>query len=79
MVAMKSHTSLTNTKRDAKTGQVTGHDKTARITEPEAYSLMVQECYACAQEAFGPMADDEAAYFEMQKRILRCLCYHLPY
>ena len=71
MVAMKSHTSLTNTKRDAKTGQVTGHDKTARITEPEAYSLMVQECYACAQEAFGPMADDEAAYFEMQKRILR--------
>ena len=71
MVAMKSHTSLTNAKRDAKTGQVTGHDKTARITEPEAYSLMVQECYACAQEAFGPMADDEAAYFEMQKRILR--------
>ena len=71
MVAMKSHTSLTNTKRDAKTGQVTGHDKTARVTEPEAYSLMVQECYACAQEAFGPMADDEAAYFEMQKRILR--------
>lgn len=71
MVAMKSHTSLTNTKRDAKTGQVTGHDKTARVTEPEAYSLIVQECYACAQEAFGPMADDEAAYFEMQKQILR--------
>lgn len=71
MVAMKSHTSLTNTKRDAKIGQVTGHDKTARVTEPEAYSLIVQECYACAQEAFGPMADDEAAYFEMQKQILR--------
>ena len=71
MVVMKSHTSLTNTKRDAKTGQVTGHDKTARVTEPEAYSLIVQECYACAQEAFGPMADDEAAYFEMQKQILR--------
>lgn len=71
MVAMKSHTSLTNTKRDAKNGQVTGHDKTARVTEPEAYSLIVQECYACAQEAFGPMADDEAAYFEMQKQILR--------
>lgn len=69
MVVAKSHTSLTNTKRDAKTGQVTGSDKTARVTDVEAYSLIVQELYACAQESYGPMADDQAASFEMQRQI----------
>lgn len=69
MVATKSHTSVTNTKRDARTGQVTGSDKTARITDVEAFSLIVQELYACAQESYGPMADDEAASFAMQRII----------
>ena len=69
MVVAKSHTSLTNTKRDAKTGRVTGSDKTARVTDVEAYSLIVQELYACAQESYGPMADDQAASFEMQRQI----------
>lgn len=69
MVQTKSHTSISNTKRDAKTGQVTGHDKTARVTDVEAYSLIVQELYSVAQESFGPMADDEAASFEMQRLI----------
>jgi hypothetical protein len=71
MVVTKSHTSVTNTKRDAKTNQVTGSDKTARVTDVEAYSLLVQELYACAQESYGPMADDEAAFYEMEKRIQR--------
>lgn len=71
MVITKNHTSVTNTKKDAKTGQVTGSDKTARITDVECYSLIVQELYACAQESYGPMADDEAASFEMQRRIQR--------
>lgn len=69
MVATKSHTSVTNTKRDAKTGQVTGSDKTARVTDVEGYSLIVQELYASARESFGPMADNEAAFFEMQRQI----------
>ena len=71
MVITKSHTSVTNTKKDAKTGQVTGSDKTARVTDVECYSLIVQELYACAQESYGPMADDESAAFEMQRRIQR--------
>ena len=69
MVATKSHTSVTNTKRDARTGQVSGSDKTARVTDVEGYSLIVQELYASARESFGPMADNEAAFFEMQRQI----------
>lgn len=69
MVFTKGHTSVTNTKRDARTGQVTGSDKTARVTDVEAYSMIVQELYACAQEAYGPMADDQAAMYEMLRLI----------
>lgn len=69
MVFTKGHTSVTNTKRDARTGQVTGHDKTARVTDVEAYSMIVQELYSCAQEAYGPMADDQAAMYEMLRLI----------
>lgn len=71
MVMTKSHTSVTNGKRDAKTGQVTGSDKTARITDVEAFSLIVQELYACAEEGFGPMSDDSPAMFEMLRAIQR--------
>lgn len=71
MVMTKSHSSVTNSKRDAVTGQVTGDNKTARVTDVEGYSLAVQELYACAQEAYGPMADDQAAFFEMERQIKR--------
>lgn len=71
MVMSKSHTSISNTKRDARTGQVTGDDKTARVTDVEAFSLIVQELYACAQEYYGPMSDDSAATFEMTRLIQR--------
>lgn len=71
MVMTKSHTSVTNTKRDAFTGQVTGSDKTARVTDVEAFSLIVQELYSCAQEYYGPMSDDSAAMYEMLRLIQR--------
>lgn len=69
MVQTKGHTSVTNAKRDAKTGQVTGHDKTARVTDAEAYSLLVQELYQVAQEEYGPMSDDETALYAMLREI----------
>lgn len=69
MVITKNHTSITNSKRDAKTGQVTGHDKTARVTDAEAYSLIVQELYQVAQEQYGPMSDDETALYSMLRKI----------
>lgn len=71
MVMSKSHTSFTNAKRDARTGQVTGEDKTARVTDVEAFSLIVQELYASAEEFYGPMSDDSAAMYEMLRLIQR--------
>lgn len=69
MINTKNHATISNTKRDAQTGQVTGSDRVGRVTDVEAYSLIVQELYACAQESYGPMADDEAAAFEMMRQI----------
>ena len=71
MVVTKSHTSFANTKRDARTGQVTGDDKTARVTDAEAYSLIVQELYNSAKEFYGPQSDDEGAMYEMARLIQR--------
>ena len=71
MVISKNHTSITNTKRDSRTGQVTGHDKTARVTDAEVYSLIVQELYQTAEEEFGPLSDDSAAMYEMLRLIQR--------
>lgn len=71
MVFKKSHTSVSNTKRDARTGQVTGDDKTARVTDVEAFSLIVQELYSSAEAYYGPMSDDTNAQYEMMRRIQR--------
>lgn len=71
MAQSKNHVSTASTKRDPQTGQVTGEDKTARITDVEAYSLLSQGQYSAAQEYFGPMADDAVAHAEMLRRIQR--------
>lgn len=71
MVFKKNHTSISANKRDAKTGQVTGSDKTARITDVETYSLLVQEQYNAAREYYGPMSDDTSASYEMARIIQR--------
>lgn len=71
MVMSKSHTSVSNNRRDSRTGQVTGADKTARVTDVEAFSMIAQELYACAEEAYGPMADDTGAMYEMMRLIQR--------
>lgn len=68
-VFKKNHTAVSSTKRNPETGQVTGADKTARITEVEAYSLIVQEQYNAAREFYGPCSDDMGAKFEMIRRI----------
>ena len=68
-IMAKNHTSITNAKRDPKTNQVTGSDKTARVTDAEAFSLIAQELYLVAQEEFGPMADDESAFNDMLRQI----------
>ena len=71
MAQTKNHVSTSATKRDPRTGQVTGEDRTARVTDVEAFSLLAQGQYYAAQEYFGPMADDSEAHFEMLRQIQR--------
>lgn len=67
----KNHTSTAAAKRDPRTNQVTGEDRTARVTDVEAYSLLLGGQYNAAQEYYGPMADDTEAHYEMLRRIQR--------
>lgn len=71
MVYKKSHTSLSTTKRSAETGQVIAEDKTARLTEPEVYSLIVENQYSAAKEFFSLRSDNLKAQNEAQRRIIR--------
>lgn len=71
MVYKKSHTSLSTAKRNSETGQVTDQDKTARVTDNEVYSLIVQGQYDSAKEFFGLRADDLVAQNEAQRKIVR--------
>ena len=71
MVQTKTHLSVNPTKVDSKTGQVTGHDKVARTTIPELYSLLVQNQYHAAKEQYGPLGDNSKAMYEMVKKIQR--------
>lgn len=69
MVQVKNHAAVNPTKIDPRTGQTTGHDRVARITQPELYSLIAQNQYNAAKEFFGPMADDIKAQNEMERII----------
>ena len=71
MAQSKNHASTAGDKRDPKTGQVTGEDRTARVTDVEGYSLLSMGQYHAAQEFYGPMADDNEAYYEMLRIIQR--------
>lgn len=71
MVQVKNHLAVNPTKVDARTGQISGHDKVARTTTPELYSLIVQNQYHAAKEQFGPLGDNAAAAYEMIRMIQR--------
>ena len=71
MAEAKNHVSTQGIKRDPRTGQVTGEDKTARVTDVEAFSLLAQGQYHAAQEFYGPMADDSEAHYAMLRNIQR--------
>src|SRR5699024_197199 len=67
----KNHASTAPHKIDPQNGQITGEDRTARVTDVETYSLIVQGQYNASQEFFGPASDDTAAHYEMLRRIQR--------
>ena len=71
MVQVKNHAAVNPTKIDPMTGQTTGHDKVVRITQPELYSLIAQNQYNAAKEAYGPLADNIKAQYEMERMIQR--------
>lgn len=68
---IKAHSGISNTHRNAETGQVSEVDKTTRETDNETYSLIVQNQYNAAREFYGPRADDMPAKYEMTRRIQR--------
>lgn len=71
MIFTKNHTAINPTKVDPRSGQVSGHDKVARMTTPELYSMIVQNQFNSAKELYGPMADDTSAAYEMARIIQR--------
>ena len=71
IVQVKNHAAVNPTKVDPRTGQMTGHDRVARITQPELYSLITQNQYNAAKEYYGPMADDMKSQYEMERAIQR--------
>ena len=71
MVYKKSHTSTSATKRSSETGQVINEDKTARLTSPEVYSLIVQNQYSAAKEFFSLRSDNLKAQNDAQRIIIR--------
>lgn len=70
MVQIKNHVSANPTKIDPRSGQMSGHDRVARVTTPELYSMIAQNQYNAAREYYGPMADNLKAQREMERKIL---------
>ena len=69
ILSKKNSYSLNIDKRNMKTGQVTGEDKIARISDAENYALSTLEADYGLQEFFGPRADNAKAKMQMYKQI----------
>lgn len=57
----KNAGSTSNSKRNTKTGQVTGEDKNGRTTDVETFAMTTYGADACLKELMGFRADDMAA------------------
>lgn len=67
----KSAGSTDINKRSTLTGQVTGHDKNARVSDLETYSLAAINAMNALQEFMGPRADNRKAKDEMYNDIAK--------
>lgn len=70
-VFKKSTGSLSDTKRNAKTNQVTGDDKNARNSDVESYAMLTIGATKSLQELMGPRGDDINASSQMQQQITK--------
>jgi len=71
ILSKKNAYSFDITERNAKTGQVTGHDKNGRVSDMENYALMVIGAENALKEFMGARADDAVAKQDMLKDISR--------
>lgn len=69
-VRKKNSTSVSISKRDPRFNQVTGADKTGRVTDLETYALQVQGAKYALSEFFGPRADDSVSKDQMYHAII---------
>jgi hypothetical protein len=69
ILSKKNTYSLDIAQRNMKTGQVTGADKIARISDVESYSLVAIGADHALQEFLGPRADNSTAKTDMYKDI----------
>lgn len=67
----KSAGSITASKRNPKTGQVTGDDKNARNSDVETYAMVAIGAEMGLRELMGPRADDMVAKTQMYNAIAR--------
>jgi len=70
-VLKKSTGSLSATKRNPKTNQVTGDDKNARNSDVETYAMLSMGADAGLRELMGPRGDDVNAASKMNQLIER--------
>lgn len=68
-IRKKNSTSIHNAKRNSKTNQVTGSDKTAKNTDVETYAMMSMGAYKGLSELMGPRADDTEMKNQMLSQI----------
>ena len=66
----KNTGSTSITKRNAKTGQVTGEDKNGRITDVETYAMTAYGTEKTLKELLGFRADNEAAKNQAYSRLM---------
>lgn len=70
-VYKKSTGSLSATKRNPKTGQVSGDDKNARNSDVETYAMISMGAEKALKEFMGPRGDDVNAASHMEQMISR--------
>jgi len=68
-LSKKNTYSLDIAQRNQKTGQVTGHDRIAKISDIESYSLVAIGADNALKEFLGPRADNSTAKTDMYKDI----------
>ncbi|PTU25860.1 hypothetical protein DA469_21530, partial [Bacillus subtilis] len=69
ILSKKNTYSLDIAQRNMKSGQVTGNDKIARISDIESYSLVAIGADNALKEFLGPRADNSVAKTDMYKNI----------